>query len=587
MPTLFDHDNNRFNQAVTFTNPVTSGAITVTQDGLISDSTSDALRLSGGVYTITVNGGLLSQYGTGLLMPFVPPVSGISKVTVGATGVISGAQTGGVSGLFVMHGLTLLNDGVIEGQYAVDVEGPGAVKITNNGVITGSSSAIYAPVAFTHSITNSGNIFGTVELGGAVDTLINSGLMAGIIFMGAGSDVVTNSGTITSDIVLGSGNNKLTNTGSIQEDIFGDSGNDTIINSGVILGFVDMFGGNDILTNSGTIEESIGLGFGNDKFTNSGRVLGEVFGDFGNDVLINSGTIEGSVYGGDGNDTFTNTGVVEDIIFTGYGNDKFIGGKNQDVLLDESGSDSYILGAGDDHFLAVGDGSWTGIDTIDGGVNNSVSFGTGRWGDFYEMVTTTSVSANLDTVSHSFGSTIAAGRVISADSGTDLVKNIESLRTGSGEDIVFGSALANYLETGGGEDIVHGFGGNDWIESGDGEDTLAGGLGSDTLIGGSSQDHFVFTAAADSTMASKGRDKIIDFDSSYDFLDFRPLAIAGGHQIGVDVAFDGTRGARILTTSTGYLVQVDINGDKKGDLSVELYNPTHTIDWVFQNNFLW
>lgn len=587
MPTLFDHTNNRFNQNVTFTNPTLSGAITLSQDGLISDSTSDALRLSGGVYTVTVNGGLMSQYGTGLLMTYVPPVSAISKVTVGATGVISGAQSGGVSGLFVTHGLTLVNDGMIEGQYAVDIEGPGAVKITNSGVITGSASAIYAPFAFTHSITNSGDIFGTIELGIAVDTLINSGLIAGIIFMGGGSDVVTNSGTMTSDIVLGSGNNKLTNTGSMQEDIFGDSGNDTIINSGVILGFVDMYGGNDTLTNSGTIEESIFLGLGNDKFTNSGKVFSEVFGDLGNDVLINSGTIEGSVFAGDGNDTFTNTGAVEDIIFMGSGNDKFIGGKNQEVVLDEAGNDSYILGAGDDHFLAVGDGSATGIDSIDGGVNNNVNVAADRLGDFYEMVTATSVSANLDTVSHSFGGTIAAGRVINAGSGTDFVKNIESLRSGSGEDIVFGSAAANFLDSGAGEDIVHGFGGNDWIESGDGEDTLAGGLGRDTLIGGSQQDHFVFTSTADSTMGSKGRDKIVDFDSSYDFLDFSPLAIVGGHQIGVDVAFDGTKGARILTTSTGYLVQVDINGDRKGDLSVELYNPTHTIDWVFQNNFVW
>jgi Ca2+-binding RTX toxin-like protein len=202
--------------------------------------------------------------------------------------------------------------------------------------------------------------------------------------------------------------------------------------------------------------------------------------------------------------------------------------------------------------------------------------------------TSTAASVNLDTISHTFvGATIAAGRVINSDSGTDLVKNIESVQTGTGNDTVFGSALANHITTNAGEDIVHGFGGNDWIDGGEGVDTLAGGLGRDTLTGGASTDYFVFTSTADSTMAASGRDKILDFDSSLDYLDFSALAIAGGHQIGVDVGFDGSLGARILTTSTGYLVQVDINGDRKGDLSVELYNPTHTIDWVFQNNFQW
>ena len=620
MPIVFDHLNNQFNQHLLIGNPAL-GPITVTQDGLLSDSGGNGLTLSGGVYTVTVNGALLSSAGAGLVMvDTLVPLASVSKVTVGDSGMISGS----LHGLYSLHGLTVVNAGVIEGHaltggVGIGGDGLAAFKITNTGTIRGDSYAIDHTGAGLHSITNSGEIQGSIRLGNGVDTIVNSGMINGYLYLFDGADTVTNSGLINGDLNVQSGNDKitnsgmingavemgdgavdtLTNSGTISQNVHSGTGNKIITNSGTIGGFVFTSSGNDVLinkgmiasavetndgkdtlTNSGTIASQVNMGNGNDTLTNSGTIDHRVLGGLGEDKVTNSGTIKRYVDMGADNDTFTNTGHVLDFITMGSGDDKFIGGKDGESLIDEAGSDSYLLGAGDDLFDAIGAGAGSGIDTIDGGTNKTVNFARENLGDVYRASTSGDLRINLDTVSHTvLDDTIAAGRAISGTGGTDLLKGIESAITGAGADIVFGSAGANYIATNEGRDLINGFGGNDWIDGGTGLDSILGGLGRDTLSGGEDTDfdRFIYLSAAESTVAIGGRDVIMDFGFGEDFLDFSQMHIANGHYIGVDVDFDGADGAmRMITTQTGYLVQLDINHDKKVDMAIELKDASHS-----------
>ncbi len=65
---------------------------------------------------------------------------------------------------------------------------------------------------------------------------------------------------------------------------------------------------------------------------------------------------------------------------------------------------------------------------------------------------------------------------------------IENARGGSGDDEIFGNAMANLLEGGGGNDTLDGQSGNDTLLGGNGDDLLIGGFGTDSLDGGFGSD---------------------------------------------------------------------------------------------------
>ena len=65
---------------------------------------------------------------------------------------------------------------------------------------------------------------------------------------------------------------------------------------------------------------------------------------------------------------------------------------------------------------------------------------------------------------------------------------IENVIAGSGDDLVFGNAVANTLSGRDGDDRLWGSGGNDTLNGNDGDDTLYGGPGADTLDGGAGSD---------------------------------------------------------------------------------------------------
>ncbi len=78
----------------------------------------------------------------------------------------------------------------------------------------------------------------------------------------------------------------------------------------------------------------------------------------------------------------------------------------------------------------------------------------------------------------------------------------DTLRGGTGDDILYGQGGTDTLEGGDGNDILYG---------GTGNDTLQGGKGNDTLIGGTGDDVFLWKAGDAGTAAAPALDVIKDF----------------------------------------------------------------------------
>jgi Ca2+-binding RTX toxin-like protein len=142
--------------------------------------------------------------------------------------------------------------------------------------------------------------------------------------------------------------------------------------------------------------------------------------------------------------------------------------KVKSIVVDGAGGDDRI----------VGDSTLTKGFTARGG-EGSDTFVSGPKADVFEG------GAGTDTADYSARTT---GQVVSLDDvandGSDEEKDniksdVENVKTGSGNDVVTGSALANSIETNDGFDTVN---------AGDGPDTVQGGYGNDVLNGESGAD---------------------------------------------------------------------------------------------------
>jgi RTX calcium-binding nonapeptide repeat (4 copies) len=564
MSKVFNQTNNQFNMGVHFNNPALTGPITITSAGVIVENNAAAgLLLEGGAYSVNVSGLLsssaLASYGLSLGLAAVATPNQISTIVVGTTGEIQGAAYA----IAAFHSANVTNSGLLSGGNGIYVAGGSAAySIVNKGEIdvTTGGLAIWTNDAANHTINNSGSIWGNISGAGAIasnETIINSGHLFGQIFARDGVDSVTNSGVIEGAIYLDAGADVLVNTGTITGDINGWTGADNIQNRGTLNGF--MLAGED------------------------------------KDVLTNSGTINGGVDAWTGNDTFTNTGTVNGWIFMGEGDDKFIGGATRENVADQSGADNYSFGDGIDNFDAVGAGSSVGNDIVNGGLNSGLNLSAGIYGDEYNASDAIGdVSVNLYTVARVdsvSGISYLASKAQGAETGTDTVLAFETVYVGAGNDVVFGNSLANYLSGGGGSDHLFGGAGNDYLAGDAGADFIAGETGRDTLDGGADVlvDTFIYKALTDSTVAFSGRDVLLNFTDG-DRIDFSQMVVATGdvnHFAGADVNFDGLIGAvRALTNATGWIIQVDSNGDKIADMSIAVNDASHSNVTDWSDNFL-
>lgn len=217
------------------------------------------------------------------------------------------------------------------------------------------------------------------------------------------------------------------------------------------------------------------------------------------------------------------------------------GNAGNNILLGMAGSDTLSGGAGADKL----DGG-TGNDVLDGGLGNDLIDG-GAGIDTVRFTGTAAIKVNLYQ---------AVAQV--TGQGIDTIRNVENVTSGAGNDVLYGSALANTLDGGAGQDLLWGLGGNDRLLGGAGNDTLRGGLGDDTLTGGQGQDRFVFALG-------DGNDRITDFTDLQD-----RIVIQGGPK------------------SFNQLTIADLGADARisfGNVSITLTNFDHRLlgaeDFIF------
>ena len=148
----------------------------------------------------------------------------------------------------------------------------------------------------------------------------------------------------------------------------------------------------------------------------------------------------------------------------------------------------------------------------------------------------------------------------------------ETLKGGSGQDVLHGF---------GGDDFLYGKSGHDMLYGDDGRDTLVGGLGQDVMYGGKGADTFRFEALADSKPGYGIRDAIADFNRAEgDKIDLSRIDAnekKSGFQnfsaslfLG-DAAFHKVAGEWRFQDN---VLQADVNGDGKADFEILIIGPT-------------
>jgi Ca2+-binding RTX toxin-like protein len=121
-----------------------------------------------------------------------------------------------------------------------------------------------------------------------------------------------------------------------------------------------------------------------------------------------------------------------------------------------------------------------------------------------------------------------------------LGKGDDTVHTGSGDDIIFGTNGDEVIKAGDGANFAFGGKGDDSITAESGSDTLIGGDGNDTLSGGDGRDYLVGSKGDDLLIGGNGRDVLLG-DQGDD-------ALYGG--TGNDVLLGGD-GTDLLNGSTG------------------------------------
>lgn len=287
--------------------------------------------------------------------------------------------------------------------------------------------------------------------------------------------------------------------------------------------------GNDQL-NGDTGHDRMHGGSGNDVMNgNSGQDT--MYGNSGDDIIyggmqedtLNGNNGDDSLYGEHGADTL-NGGSGHDTLDGGNGDDTVIGGSGNDMLYGGYGNDILKGGAGDDHL-------WGGHnnDELYGGHGDDTFYGDAgddmmHGGQGNDTVNYAAYSVDLSISLHD-------KRAHGLQIGTDTLKFIDNIVSGSGDDILKGTSGENVIEAGAGDDEIRGLGGSD---------TLTGGEGSDT---------FIYR-----TWDLSGTDQITDFEMGVDYLDFSHLANGLSIEAFLELL-------QAVTDGTDTTLSVDLDGD--------------------------
>jgi Ca2+-binding RTX toxin-like protein len=379
----------------------------------------------------------------------------------------------------------------------------------NNSILNGDGGNDTINGGAGNEFINGGDDNDTINGGLGVNT-INGGSGNDTYILGDGADVIsdtagfdlvafTHESTINFEdgVAIGDPSNDIWN--EIDIDRFdGSTGNDTIILTIGATGYREINGGlgNDILGGNADVNK-IDAGGGNDF----------VYGRDGDDILLGGAGID--ELNGDSNNDSLQGGFGNDVLNGGLGIDtadfsdhfgSWSGGWTIDVI-NQTARTQYN-GSGQIFIITETD-TLNSVENVIGSSGNDTIFarGTGtvqggQGSDTLVLAATvpdvlliSRETASNDTVDMQLGTSTRTARF-----GTLFVQNtvtetlrfsgIEAVRTGIGNDSVFGSVNADFIFGEDGADSLRGYGGVDVVDGGLGADNLWGGAGADRHIGG-------------------------------------------------------------------------------------------------------
>lgn len=380
---------------------------------------------------------------------------------------------------------------------------------------------------------------GQVTYGDAFGNLIDGTDRDDEIDGGDGNDTIQ--GHAGNDTLHGSAGDDRLFGGTGHDQLFGGSGNDQLhMDEGDDR--LDGGPGSDTVVVLGAVAAEIDLaltraqntGYGNDVLVEIEHATGGLGHDrlFGNDAA-------NILAGGDGNDLLDGR-AGRDTLYGGNGSDTLVGGAGADQLFGGAGADQLLGGDGNDSlYLEEGD------DIIDGGA------GVDR------LIVSGSIGARVD---------LSIQTAQQTGYGNDVIRDIENVLGGRGDDWLSGNGQDNLLRGNRGADTLLG---------GGGADTLYGGAGRDVMHGGldRSADVFVFNRISDSATGSN-RDMIHDFVSGTDVIKLSGIDARPVSQADDAFSFTGTtassHGVWYARSDRDVIVRADVTGDGLADLEIRL-----------------
>ncbi len=606
---------------------------------------NDRLRGGGGNDILEGGTGIDTADYTDKTLAVVATLNGATAATVSVGGVAEDTLTNieGIAGGSAAD--TLTGDGLanqLDGQGGNDVlNGAGGDDLLTGGIGndtldggTGTDTASFAEKTASVVVTLNGATAATATVGGAAeDTLRNIENIIG----GSGNDTLTGD-TLANRFSGGAGTDVLDGGAGTDTAEYGDRTAAVVVTLNGATNAIVTIGGvaEDTLRN---IENIIG-GSGNDILTGDSAV-NLLSGGLGDDTLSGGGGID-TLDGGAGSDTATFASATSPVVLAlagatpaqatvgGVANnfvvaiENIIGGTGNDTLTGDAAGNGLTGGAGNDTLAGL-----AGSDTLDGGTGSDTAV-------FSEKTLAVSVILN--------GASLVLVRV--GGLAEDMLRNVENIIGGSGNDSLTGDAQANLFAGRAGTDTLDGGAGIDTadysektlpvvvtlngataatvsvggiaedtlrnieniiggtgndivtgdtlanvLSGGAGIDSFTGGGGADTFTGGAGVDRFFFTPASLGPAAAHST-TITDFDrAAGEQLNLTAIdantVLAGTNPfafIGA-AAFSNTAGQLRFTSQPGQtLIQGDVNGDGTADLTILLAGITGPVaaDWFKQ-----